>query len=195
MLFTTVKKQSATHGDANTDWQDVTFKNGIVTDHNLSLSGGNKESRYFISGNYQGNTGTTIGTKSERLTFRANTSAFRDFGKHFTVTVGENLAVSHFQVDELNTNPIIDVYRMLPTIPVYDENNHGGYGYGDGTKDVTFGTNPVAKEDFENTTNSNLRIRGNLFAELSAFKSLKYRFNFGFDFSNDKYTYLRKEGS
>ena len=61
--------------------------------------------------------------------------------------------LSHFAVDELNTNPIIDVYRMLPTIPVRNPDNEsrGGYGYGDGSRDVTFGTNPFAKEDFEDT--------------------------------------------
>ncbi|NDV78134.1 TonB-dependent receptor [Dysgonomonas sp. 511] len=189
------KTQSASHSDGNTDWQDEVFKTGIVGDHNISFSGGTKDSRYFISGNYQSNSGTTIGTESNRFTFRANTSSSRNFGENFLFTVGENVAVSHFKVDELNTNPIIDVYRMLPTTPVYDSRNPGGYGYGDGNRDVTFGTNPLAKEELENTTNSNLRIRGNLFAELEAFKSLKYRFNFGFDFSNDKYRYLRKVGS
>lgn len=104
--------------------------------------------------------------------------------------------LSHFAVDELNTNPIIDVYRMLPTIPVRNPDNEsrGGYGYGDGSRDVTFGTNPFAKEDFEDTKNSNLRVRGNLFTELELMKVLKYRFNLGFDFSNDSHSYLRKEG-
>ncbi|HZH73788.1 MAG TPA: SusC/RagA family TonB-linked outer membrane protein, partial [Mariniphaga sp.] len=59
---------------------------------------------------------------------------------------------------------------------------------------VTFGTNPFAKEDFEDTKNSNLRVRGNLFTELELMKVLKYRFNLGFDFSNDSHSYLRKEG-
>lgn len=85
---------------------------------------------------------------------------------------------------------------MLPTIPVRNPDNEsrGGYGYGDGSRDVTFGTNPFAKEDFEDTKNSNLRVRGNLFTELELMKVLKYRFNLGFDFSNDSHSYLRKEG-
>lgn len=196
MAFSNAGRPLANHSDGNTDWQKEVFKAGLVQDHNISFSGGSGESRYYISGNYQHNSGTTIGTNSERFTLRSNTSASRDFGESVTFRIGENIILSHYSVDELDTNPIIDVYRMLPTIPIYDPNNadKGGYGLGDGTRDVTFGTNPFAKEDFQNTTNSNLRIRGNLFTELEAFKYLKYRFNLGFDFSNDKHSFLRKEG-
>ena len=197
LAFANAGRPAANHFDANTDWQKEVFKTGIVQDHNISFSGGNNDSRYFISGNYQHNSGTTIGTQSERFTLRSNTSSSRDFGDNVTFRIGENIVLSYFGVDELNTNPIVDVYRMLPTIPIYDENNaaRGGYGYGDGSRDVTFGTNPFAKEDFEDTKNSNLRVRGNVFTELEVMQALKYRFNLGFDFSNDKHSYLRKLGS
>ncbi len=182
LAFTNAGKSPANHFDGNTDWQKEVFKTGIVQDHNISFSGGADNSRYFISANYQGNSGTTIGADSKRFTLRANTSSTRNFGDHVTFRVGENIVLSHFGVNELNTNPIIDVYRMLPTISVYDPNNtKGGYGYGDGNRDVTFGVNPVAKEDLEDTRNSNLRIRGNAFSELEVLKMFKYRFNFGFD--------------
>ena len=196
LAFSNAGRPAANHFDGNTDWQKEVFKTGIVQDHNISFSGGGNSSNYFISGNYQHNSGTTIGTKSERFTLRSNTSASRQFGDNVTFRIGENIVLSHYAVEELNTNPIIDVYRMLPTIPVYDPNNEsrGGYGYGDGSRDVTFGTNPFAREDFEDTKNSNLRVRGNLFTELELLDALKYRFNLGFDFSNDKHTYLRKEG-
>lgn len=196
LAFSNAGRPAANHFDGNTDWQKEVFKTGIVQDHNISFSGGGSSSKYFISGNYQHNSGTTIGTNSERFTLRSNTSSSRQFGDNVTFRIGENIVLSHYAVDELNTNPIIDVYRMLPTIPVYDPNNEsrGGYGYGDGSRDVTFGTNPFAREDFEDTKNSNLRVRGNLFTELELLDALKYRFNLGFDFSDDKHTYLRKEG-
>jgi len=197
LAFSNANREPANHFDANTDWQEETFKTGWLQDQNVSFSGGGQESRYFISGNYQTNSGTTIGANSKRLTLRSNLSASRNFGEDVKLTIGENIVVSNFSVDELNTNPIVDVYRMLPTIPVLDPNNEskGGYGFGDGGRDVTFGTNPFASEDFLVTENENLRTRGNVFTELELFKSLKYRFNFGFDLSNDKHMALRKEGS
>ncbi|WP_353138925.1 TonB-dependent receptor [Pseudopedobacter sp.] len=196
LAFSNANKQPANHFDGNTDWQEEVFKTGWLQDHNISFSGGSKESRYFISGNYQTNSGTTIGSNSERFTLRSNMSTSRNFGENLKLNIGENIVLSNYSVNELNTNPIIDVYRMLPTIPIYDPNNaaRGGYGYGDGSRDVTFGTNPFAREDFENTKNGNLRTRGNVFGELEFFKSLKFRTNFGFDLSNDKHEYLRKVG-
>ncbi|MHB9055981.1 MAG: SusC/RagA family TonB-linked outer membrane protein [Paludibacteraceae bacterium] len=194
LAFKNAGRPAANHSDGNTDWQNEVFKMGKIQDYNISFSGGAKSSNYFISANYQGNTGSTYGSKSDRLTFRANTSASRDFGENLKFTVGENLILSNFSVDELNTNPIVDVYRMLPTISVLNDNNRGGYGYGDGTKDVTFGTNPIAKENILNTKNQNLRVRGNAFTEFSFFKSLKYRFNFGFESSSDSHMYLQKDG-
>ncbi|WP_291860643.1 TonB-dependent receptor [Marinilabilia sp.] len=195
MAFENGGYEPANHFDANTNWQDVAFKTGHVDDYNVSFSGGSETSSYFISSNYQTNSGTTIGTESERITLRANTSAHRNFGENVKFRIGENIIVSNYQVDELDTNPIIDVWRMLPTIPVYNEDNPGGYGYGDGSRDVTFGTNPVAKEDLTKTTNQNVRVRGNAFTELEFFENLKYKFNFGFETSFDEHKYLRKEGN
>jgi len=194
LAFANSGRQPANHFDANTNWQKETFKTGLVQDNNLAFSGGDKTGSYYISANYQGNSGTTIGTKSERLTLRSNTSGERQFGDNLTFRIGENIILSNYKVDELSTNPIIDVFRMLPTIPIYDSNNTGGYGFGDGSRDVTFGTNPVAIEDLVVIKNSNLRIRGNVFAELEFKKTLKYRFNLGFDQSSDMYSNLRKAG-
>ena len=112
LAFANAGRQPANHFDADTDWQEEVFKTGVVQDHNISFSGGGKENRYFISGNYQSNSGTTIGTQSERFTLRSNTSASRVFGDNVTFSIGENIVLSKFAVDELNTNPIIDVYRM-----------------------------------------------------------------------------------
>lgn len=185
----------ANHADGNTDWQDEVLKQGVIKDYNVGISGGTSANNYYISGNYQSNSGATIGTKSERYTFRSNTSSERQFGNYVTFRVGENMILSNYSVDELDTNPIIDMWRMLPTIPVYNPSNSGGFGYGDGSKDVTFGTNPVAKENLTDTKNENLRIRGNAFSEIELFKALKYRFNFGFESSSDQHMYLRKIGN
>ncbi len=178
------------HLDGNTNWQDVVFKPAWKYDQNLTLSGGGELGTYLISMNALGNTGTTIGSEANRYGVRVNTQ-----GSKGIITVGENLAISNFKVDDLDTNPIADVTRMLPTIPVYDESNPGGFGYGDEARARTFGVNPVARENIESRVTENLRIRGNIFAELDFTDFLSYRFNYGLDYSSDKHTYMRKEGN
>jgi len=174
----------------NTDWQDEVFQTGMIQDYNASFSGGGENSTFFMSGNYFKNEGTVVGTDFDRISFRVNSS-----GSKGIFSIGENLAISNSKTDEMSGAPIIDVYRLLPTIPVYDESNPGGYGYGKAGVANTFGTNPLALADFSNATNENFRIRGNIWSELKFTSWLKYRFNFGYETSFDSYNFMRKLGN
>ncbi|MBB4802767.1 TonB-linked SusC/RagA family outer membrane protein [Flavobacterium nitrogenifigens] len=174
----------------DTDWQDAVFKTGMMQDYNASFSGGSENSTFFMSGNYFGNEGTVVGTDFDRISFRVNSS-----GTKGIFSIGENLAISNAKTDEMSGNPIIDVYRMTPTIPLYDPSNPGGYGYGKQGVADTFGTNPLALADFSNVINQNFRIRGNIWSELKFAPWLKYRFNFGYETSFDSYKFLRKVGN
>ena len=174
----------------DTDWQDAVFKTGMMQDYNASFSGGSENSSFFMSGNYFGNEGTVVGTDFDRISFRVNSS-----GTKGIFSIGENLAISNAKTDEMSGAPIIDVYRMTPTIPLYDPSNPGGYGYGKQGVADTFGTNPLALADFSNTINQNFRIRGNIWSELKFAPWLKYRFNFGYETSFDSYKYMRKVGN
>ncbi|HEX7754659.1 MAG TPA: TonB-dependent receptor plug domain-containing protein, partial [Niabella sp.] len=160
----------------NTDWQDVAFRTGNIRDLNMSFSGGGNSGSYFVSGGYFGNKGTVISTGFDRYNLRVNTQ-----GTKGIFSIGENLAISNAKTDEMNGNPIIDVIRLLPTIPVYDASHPGGYGYGDERKARTFGTNPLAIANLIDETNENLRLRGNLWSELKLAKFLTYRLNLGYE--------------
>tara|TARA_R110002050_G_scaffold261556_1_gene401558 strand:+ start:5115 stop:8132 length:3018 start_codon:yes stop_codon:yes gene_type:complete len=176
--------------DVDTDWQDATFRGGIMQDHNVSFSGGSKNTSFFVSANYFGNKGTVISTDFNRKSFRVNTSADRGI-----FSVGENFALSSAYADEKSGNPFVDVVRMLPTIPIYDDRNPGGYGYGEQGIANTFGTNPIALADLSDTSNRNYRLRGNFWAEIKPFEFLKYRLSYGLENSFDEYNYLRKTGN
>ena len=178
--------------DGNTNWNDAVFRTAVIQDQNLSFSGGSKDGNYLVSTNYYDNPGTVYGTSMNRYSFRVNTQ-----GKKGIFTIGENLAVSNTFVEEQNAvfSKHIDVLRMLPVIPIYDPNNFGGYGYGNEATARTFGSNPIASEDLQQTTNENLRIRGNLYATLDLVKGLQYKINLGFETSQDNNKFLRKEGN
>ncbi|MEJ7739330.1 MAG: TonB-dependent receptor [Chitinophagaceae bacterium] len=174
----------------NTDWQDAAFQVGNMQDYNLSFSGGSANGSYLVSGGYFGNKGTVISTQFDRLSFRVNTQ-----GSKGIFSIGENLAITNSKSNEMSGNPYADVVRLLPTIPVNNAANPGGYGYGNESKARTFGTNPVAIANLEDRTNENFRIRGNLWSELKFFPFLKYRLNLGYETSAEHYDYLRKQGN
>lgn len=178
--------------DGNTDWNDAVFQTAVVQDHNLSFSGGSKNGKYLVSLNYYDNPGTVYGTRMDRYSIRVNTE-----GTKGIFTIGENVAISNTFVE--NQNPVfskhIDVLRMLPIIPVYDENNFGGYGYGNESTARTFGSNPIGSEDLMYNSDENLRIRGNLYASLDIMKSLQFKVNLGYETSRDNHKFLRKIGN
>lgn len=176
----------------NTDWNKAVFRQAVIQDHNLSFSGGSKNGKYLVSLNSFDNPGTVYGTSMNRYSFRVNTE-----GKKGIFTIGENLAISNTYVEEQNSvfSKHIDVLRMLPIIPIYDENNFGGYGYGNEATARTFGSNPIASEDLMQTTNENLRIRGNVYSTLDLMKGLQYKLNLGYETSRDNNKFLRKLGN
>ena len=47
-----------TYGQTNTDWQDAYFKNGPMTQQNISLAGGNDVARYYTYFGYMDQKGT-----------------------------------------------------------------------------------------------------------------------------------------
>jgi len=54
------------------DFQDFIFRSAIGTDQSLSISGGNEDTRYFISGSFFSNEGIVKGNDFERVTARLN---------------------------------------------------------------------------------------------------------------------------
>ncbi|MCW3804481.1 TonB-dependent receptor [Plebeiibacterium marinum] len=178
--------------DGNTDWNEEVFRTAVVQDHNLSFSGGGEDNKYLVSANFYDNPGTVYGTSMDRYSFRVNTE-----GKKGIFTIGENLAITNTFVENQNSvfSKHIDVLRMLPIIPVYDENNFGGYGYGNEATARTFGSNPIGTEDIMYNSDENLRIRGNLYTTIDILDGLQYKLNVGFETSQDNHKWLRKEGN
>lgn len=105
---------------ANTDWQDEVLRTGVSHSHNLSISGGNKQTKYIASLNYIDHDGVIRGTEmnrvngralittkvlKDRLTLSAGINAMR--GVHKGVPVGQN---GESVLDAMNyyspTNPV-----------------------------------------------------------------------------------------
>ncbi|MBN8838413.1 MAG: SusC/RagA family TonB-linked outer membrane protein [Sphingobacteriia bacterium] len=54
------------------DYQDYIFRTGVGTDNNISISGGNEKTKYYLSGSYFYNQGIVKNTDFQRYSFRAN---------------------------------------------------------------------------------------------------------------------------
>jgi TonB-dependent SusC/RagA subfamily outer membrane receptor len=80
------------------DWQDLVFRNGFIQDYNLSTSGGNDKTKYFMSAGYNGVEGHVIASSFQRGSFRINL----DHKINNKLTVSNSLTLSTFSQ---NGNP------------------------------------------------------------------------------------------
>lgn len=55
-----------------TDWQGELFRTSRVSEHSVSLSGGDEKTRYYLSGTYHQNDGIAFGSEFNRMSFRLN---------------------------------------------------------------------------------------------------------------------------
>ena len=56
----------------DTDWQSLLSRTGKINKHELSISGGDEKTTFYISGNYYDESGTLLSTYYQSLGFRAN---------------------------------------------------------------------------------------------------------------------------
>ncbi|MDR0542477.1 MAG: TonB-dependent receptor [Dysgonamonadaceae bacterium] len=177
----------------NTDWQDEFYKTGITKDNNLSVAGGNKNGNYMFSFDMYNEDGTVVGPFHNRMTVRSNAEA-----KKGIFTIGENLMIGHSETKTLfktkEGNPFIDLARMPPVIPVYANEEHTEYGYGNSSYQ-TYGTNPVGAQETNDSRQYNLRIIGSAFAQIEPVKGLQIKTNLGIEYFNwfDKYKTVHKQ--
>ena len=75
--FVAYRKSFTTHtdGGANTDWQDVIYREGMISNTSLSFSGGSDKIRYYVSGNYFNQNGVVINSGIDKYTIVSNVEA------------------------------------------------------------------------------------------------------------------------
>ena len=59
-------------GLAETDWQDFIFSDGVTQKYNVSASGGDEQTRFYIAGGFEDTEGTAFNTDFTRLNLRSN---------------------------------------------------------------------------------------------------------------------------
>ncbi|MEO0896633.1 MAG: TonB-dependent receptor [Bacteroidota bacterium] len=194
---------------ADTDWWDVATRNALIQSHDLSLSGGNKNARFYAGFNYFEQQGIVIETFSRRLSARFNS----EFNIKDRVKIGENLTVTHTSrgrgVGNLQEGTPIDwVYRSQSIIPSIIEQEVQGTGYtfmpGDyggtgiasrlGNGDNLLALAERDADDFR----FDLRLLGSVYADVKILDGLNFRSTFGGTFGmgyENNYTFATYENA
>jgi TonB-linked SusC/RagA family outer membrane protein len=177
---------STTYGNNVTNWQDEYFRTGNMTQTNIGLSGGNEMSRFYASGGFFNQEGTTPSVGYRRYNFRINSD--HKISKVFSF--GENLFMAsarrNFDNNEQGSRSnLINVVKMMPYMPVHDPTTNGGYRGVNSVLDGGDPTNPLEDAELKNPgTSTALKILGTAFVQVDFTKWLSFRSTFGIDHAN-----------
>ncbi|WP_107826830.1 SusC/RagA family TonB-linked outer membrane protein [Mucilaginibacter yixingensis] len=168
-----------------TDWLKEVTQQGAYQDHNLSVSGGSENVKYYLSGDYLDQKGVVKGYQYKRITVRSNL----DVNATDFLTLGSNIYYANNNYDGGRAN-LVFAQAMSPYGQEYNA-------------DGTYRIYPMAPEQLYTNpllglTTTALRrsvnLGGNGFAEVKlggVLQGLKYRLNAGYNFvptRNDGYT-------
>ncbi|MFW6370287.1 MAG: SusC/RagA family TonB-linked outer membrane protein, partial [Bacteroidota bacterium] len=151
-----------------TDWQEEIFRTALVTDHNIRLSGGGENATYSFSSGYQNHESTVIDRNFQRLTLAAKLNE-RLFNNNLRL-------MQHLRIRNDVNNGIManfnDALRMPPYLPVYDEDNLGGYSRADKVTDLNDANNPLNEVYNSDYQSRSLGVNVELSGELDLFEGL-----------------------
>ena len=175
-LFIAVELDGIAKG-RTTDYQDLMVKKGVQMNHALGVQGGNEKTQFSINAGYFQDKGIIEGLDFTRYSFRASV----DHQVNKVLKVGASSYVMYSETNGANLNPYGFLLSQNPLAKAYDDSGNLIFQQ---TDDALL-TNPlneiVPGAKVDNT--KKYRIFNSIYAELQLAKGLKYRVNFGPDFT------------
>ncbi|MNK70317.1 TonB-dependent Receptor Plug Domain protein [compost metagenome] len=104
--------------DVNTNWQDLLYKKGITTNHDVGISGGTEKGSYNFGFSYYNEKSVLPGQGFERLNFRG--SLDQDLGQYFKIGMSTNNAYT------VNKGSNLGIYNALSSTPIANPYNEDG---------------------------------------------------------------------
>jgi len=170
---------------SGTDWQDELYRSALMTSHNISMSGGNKDVTYAISAGYLDQDGIAIGSSYKRQTIRGN----MDTNLKKWLKGGINFSLADSKQNTASTyNIIMTALTSQPTTAV--RNATGGY---DGPDDQWMPDNPVALAEITDNYNKKTNFRINTYLEATIMKGLTFKTELSADYNYNKYYYYQPD--
>lgn len=157
-----------------TDWLKKIQQQGFIQDHTLSISGGNEDVKYYVSGDYFSQKGVILGYQNKRASIRSNIDA--KITNYLSAGVNLNL---------VNNNS--DGGRASLTL-ASQVSPYGRFKNPDGNYAIF----PMEGEQaiqspmlgtLNDRNNRRQNIISNVYAELKPFKDFKYRINAGYTYT------------
>ena len=189
--FNLIKNADGSYVD--TKWKDYVLRTGLQQNHTVSISGGTDKVLYYASGNFNKQNGILQGDEYRKTGLTANVSA--QTNKWLKVGFSGTGSVSKQQTGDRSRKGELVSYSGFtrlalsdaPNIPAYAEDGTpyqegGRLGYGPNTIQFPL-TNPIGVLQSGSVIKTeDTRLIGNAFAEITPFKDLTLRTQYGVDY-------------
>ena len=167
--------------DANYDWVDLVTRRGKQRQVNLSASGGDQKTQFFLSGGLFQQQSPVIGSDLKR--YSTNFNLRHQLNQRFSGGLTLNLS-SFNQTGEFESsgfrNPILAALALLPTQAAYNED--GTVNYDPAVFSPIY--NPLAIRQFDNQDNQTSKLLGSANLEYKVIDNLRLSTRFGIDYNN-----------
>jgi TonB-linked SusC/RagA family outer membrane protein len=175
-------------GLTNTDWQDELFRAAVVQNYDISIKGGNKKTKYYVSGSYVNQEGIILGSGFKRYTLRVNLDTQLSDKLKIGVNLNTSLGISDLVPAE---NPyfvdgVINLALLsIPTESVYNPDGSFNYNQNSAAGSGPF-VNPIAIATLYQDELKQARALIGSYLEYGFNENLKFRTQLGLDFGNWK---------
>ena len=165
------------------DWQDLMLKQGIITNHELSFTGGTDKTQFLFSGNYFKETNALPGQSFNRNSMRLTL----DHQVNDRIKLGISSQLSYNVSLGESQNPYFNILTMSPLFKPYTEdgevNRLPAIGHIDDNR-----VNPLLlyNSDLWVSERRQMRAFNSFYGEVKILDGLKYRINVGLDGSFTK---------
>ena len=188
--FAAYRKSFTTHtqGPANTDWQDVIYRDGMISNTQLSFSGGSENIKYYVSGTYFNQNGVVINSGIDKYTIVSNLEAdltpkFKVGLNTFTSKQNKEGIVSQTSAGGTGAAGVIaSAYRFMSDKGIY--NADGSYTTTAPIGDDIDNPYATAMENILETVS--IVNRNNFFAQYQITKDLDFKTTLGLTDSNSQ---------
>ncbi len=163
-----------------TDWQDVLFRTSQVSEHNVSLSGGDDKTSYFLSGTYYQNDGIAFGSEIKRMSLRLNL----DNQTTKWLKIGTKLQLVNIdeKVNATSSGIIQKALTQTPDIAVRNPDGSWGGPHNESGW-VPRTENPFALAEINKDEANRKQVYANAYADVNIIKGMVLRNQVGGNFS------------
>ena len=172
------------NGTKGTDWQNEMYQTGVTQNYKVTLTNGNKNTQYYLSGNYLGQTGAVIKTKNERYLVRMNlTSAITRW-----LSLTADLNASHnvrntYNFGASKTNVMWTMVNYSPVTNVMGENSK----YNRDFYNAITSDNPVGTMELNGGQSRQDIFNGRIDLKFNILPGLTFTTTNGVDYNDSKY--------